>query len=185
MRGQPKTSTRSNVIISVDSNILEAIKQESEKTGNSVNSKINQILSKYTMFYRFIEETEPHVFLPPKFYLSIICLIGEKEFLKFLEKHSFEGIPSLFMNHNIEMTLDNFIKYFLQGPMIWGGAYSSFHYTKDDGHYTIVLEHIKNLKWSDLMGTGLCNLIKNLLKYDSTFEAFDNKTILHISTGQV
>lgn len=181
MRGQPKTNPKSNITLSVDNDILDVLQQESEKTGISINSRIAQILGKHAMFYRFIEESEPHVFLPPKFYLPIIDLVGEKEFLKLLEKHNFEGIPSLFMNHNIEMNLENFIQYFLQGPMIWGGAYSTLNHTKDNGHYTLILEHKKDIKWSTLMGTGLCNLIKNLLKHDLTFEAFDNKTILHVS----
>src|SRR6185312_13053439 len=160
MRGEITNDTKSNLALSINTDILDAITKIANMSGTSTNLKINSILEKYVLFYRFIEITKDAV-IPPALAVPIMNLIGEQEMTKIMSKTVDDVITSLFMHSNIPFTTDNVIEFFIKGPMKWGGTYSSIDQFRDnEGCLNIILEHKKDLLWSKIMATGICNLIK-------------------------
>lgn len=179
MRGDPTIPNTSNLTLSIDDTIYDAIKNKAQKENQSINAVINQVFSKHLQFHRYLEE-QHHVILPLEMFVSVVDLVGEKEILNTLTIHASEIIPSLFAHHNIPYTLENLIEYFLKGPMILGGAYSLIDIIQNETKTTITLEHKKGQLWSKVLGKGLCNIIQNYFGYECDYETKHYKTIIRI-----
>jgi hypothetical protein len=51
-----KSIKKSNIILAVDTEIVNILKNISEAEGLSINSKINSVLWKYISFYKYVEQ---------------------------------------------------------------------------------------------------------------------------------
>jgi hypothetical protein len=173
---------KSKITLSLDPFVLEELKNESKSQGISVNAKINNVLTKYSFFYRYSEEQESLVMLD-SVVLEYLEMIDEKEFLKILNQFTVEMLPAIFRQHNIELSLDNVIKHCFQQIALWAGMYRSFRYSEGNaGSLNLVFEHKYGIKWSRIIGNGFCNFIETLLNYPTKLQTFQNSFVIKVET---
>ncbi|MBI1828770.1 MAG: hypothetical protein HY222_06155 [Thaumarchaeota archaeon] len=148
MKGELKQNNKSNITLSVDSPILKELQNDSKIAGVSTNSKINSILTKHVLFYRYAELQEMMI-IPPKIFAAMFEVVDEGKMVDLLNHVAIDTMPSVFAHNNIVPTIDNLIKYCFEGIFLWGGMCSSFrHYVNEQGYRCLVLEHKYGIKWS-------------------------------------
>ncbi len=173
LKNKLKSNNKANLTLSIDNSLLEEIKKEAERNGTSINSRVNAILTKYVKFYKMTEELESSV-IPAKIWISMLDLMDENGLKDVLNNEGVGTIYSIFLNNNVSMTLDNFVKYCCQEICLWAGMYSSFRNFKENGHVTLVFEHKFGVKWSRVLGETFSNFIRIMLSRPTEFEILPN-----------
>ena len=171
--GKKHKNDRVNLTLSIDQNVIDEIKRDSERQGLSVNAKVNTIMTKYVSFYRLIEEQECSI-IPSKLWGQMVDAIEEEKLLNLLNGEGVGAIYSIFLNNNIPMTLDNFIKYCFQEICLWSGMYSSFRVFNESGQVTLVFEHKYGPKWSRLISNTFTMMIRTMLNRKAESQVLPN-----------
>lgn len=169
MKNKPKSNNKANLTLSIDNSLLEGIKNEAEQSGTSINSRVNAILTKYVKFYKTAEDLESSI-IPAKIWLLMLDLMDENKLKNVLNNEGVGTIYSIFLNNNVSMTLDNFVKYCCQEICLWSGMYSSFRIFREHGYITLVFEHKFGIKWSRVLGETFSNFIRIMLNRPAEFE---------------
>ncbi len=183
MKGDVRNNDKSNLTLSLDSQVIKQLKNDAEIQGLSVNAKVNSILSKYLFYYKLVEEQQA-VTVSQKAYARIIDELDEDKFRQLVNLSASETVPSLFIHNNIPFTMDNLIKYCFQSSLMWSGAYCNFHFYKDgnDAPLCLVFEHRFGLKWSKILGESFSKLISDMLNLDSDFTATPNTLLIRVTS---
>jgi hypothetical protein len=181
-----QNSTTSNskkasvITLAIDNNILEEIRKEAEKEGKTLSAKVNDILTKHIVLYRFAQDTKC-IIINSKTFHFIVDQLDEKLLLEDFMANAVDFVSTFFHAKNIPFTLDNFIKYAGEGTGLHGGIYQHFHYYKDsNGIMTLVYRHNYGIKWSRILSKGLSHQIKSMLNYTTTSEILPSSVIIKI-----
>lgn len=164
---------KTNLTLSIDNHTLNEIKKDSERQGLSVNAKVNAIMSKYVSFYRLIEELEFSI-VPSKLWGPMVDSVEEEKLFNLFNNEGIGAIYSIFLNNNVPMTLDNFIKYCFEETCLWAGMYSSFRVFKENGQITLIFEHKYGPKWSKLLSNTFTTLIRIMLNHKAESQMLQN-----------
>ena len=180
MKGELKQNNKSNITLSIDSSILTEIQDDAKTEGTSANAKINSILAKYILFYRYAELQEMMI-MPPKIFAAMFDVIDENKMIDLLNQVAVDTMPSVFAHNNIDPTIDNLIKYCFEGIFIWGGMCSSFrHYVDEHEYRCLVLEHKYGIKWSNTIAKSLSFFIESMTKKPAKYKVLPSTVVLMI-----
>jgi len=180
MKGEPKQNNKSNMTLSVDSSILKEIQDEAKTEGSSTNAKINTILAKHVLFYRYAELQEMMI-MPPKIFAAMFDVMDEDRMVDLLNHVAIDTMPSVFAHNNIDPTIDNLIKYCFEGIFVWGGMCSTFrHYVDEHGFRCLVLEHKYGMKWSNTIAKSLSFFIESMTKKPAKFKILPSTVVLMV-----
>lgn len=174
------TKRKTTITFSLDADQLKQIEAQAKFKGISINSHVNNIITKYNNFYKPGEELTIHC-IPRKSFLFLIDRVDEKEHAKHIEDHLFELIQVYFHQRKIPMTLENLINVFFNDIAINSGAVDTINYYVDTNGYTIIIvKHSYNIKWSNTCCYAFEALFRRLLNYHVEYESLQNSIILKI-----
>ena len=77
----PRKSKKSNITLAIDTQIVDMLKGMAEGEGLSINSKINSILWKYMIFYKYVDQDSSLV-IPSRSVNFFIENIDEEKWIK-------------------------------------------------------------------------------------------------------
>jgi hypothetical protein len=188
-KNSKKTARRkTSITLAIDELVLQEIKEEakqgigiggigeaaagvgvgSESTigPQSVNSKVNQILSRYLSLYKYVER-ERCMLVPSKYWRAIVDSIDEEmitdEFRAFVSDII---VVDLFENNKVSLSLNSWIKCLFKGVYSNGGAIEKFSYYKDEqGCLCLVFRHNHGVKWSKVISKVFTEQLESLFKY--------------------
>ena len=173
-------SSKTTINLSVDTNVLGVIRKEAEQKGVSVNSRINTILTDYTMFYKRAEEFESVTF-PKEYFEMALEYIDEKKLEEYFDTLLSGLIKTVLMDFGVSINLENTIRYFLQAVAVKSNGYNSVtHYVDENDHDCIILRHSWNIKWSRVACCTLAKHIGNLLHCHYECEPLPKSIIIRI-----
>jgi hypothetical protein len=164
-KDQSRQKQKTNISVSIDSNLLNEIRRESESKDVSLNARINTILAKHATFYRHSEEQQSIV-LPNRTFRSIVNTVDEDLLLNEFKENNADLIPTIFNQRNIPLTLSNLIEYCYKRIAIVSGTFHDFSSYKDnEGHLCMVVRHNYGIKWSRVLAAGLSHQIESAVGY--------------------
>ncbi len=165
MRGNPKQSTKSNITLSMDNDILGTIKSESEGLGISLNSKISSILEDYVLFGKYFADSKP-VVMAPEVFSFMIENIDEKKHLELWKFVLQEVNTRIFAMHNIPLTFENVVNHALNEIGIRVGVWSNCKTNQIEDATSIIIRHDFGPKWSRIVSEALSFFIRD--KFNKT-----------------
>ena len=158
--GRQKTSKKTTITLSIDTDILNSIKQDAEAKGLSINYRINAVLEKYEKFYKYMEMLES-------------CIIPYNQFVKMLNLMDEEGLKNILANdgnshaisalkqNRLPLTIDTLVEHIFKTGALYSGAYTSFHHYSDSGRgLCLVFDHKFGLKWARIIAASFARLIE-------------------------
>jgi hypothetical protein len=77
----PRKGKKSNITLAIDTEIVDMLKGMAESEGLSINSKINSILWKYIIFYKYVEQDSSFV-IPSRSVNFFIENIDEEKWIQ-------------------------------------------------------------------------------------------------------
>jgi hypothetical protein len=172
MRGDLKKKSKTNLTISLDNNLLEEIKIESQDRGMSINAYLNESLQRYILFYRHVIK-QGGLVIPRGFFVSLLDLIDEEKINKIFEREGgYDVVISILAQNKIPVTLDNLIRYVFEGISFWAGAYNKFSHQKDKNYKTrLFFEHRYGIKWSNAFGSETTRLISQYTGLSTVYKS--------------
>lgn len=179
--GASKSSVKKTTVnLFVDSNILDDIRKEAQNEGISLNAKVNDILATYSLFYKYIKEQDG-VFVTGRGYQFILDSIDENKFIDSYKAVTNDLATSMLIERNVPFTLDNIIKYLIEGVAKNSGSFKKFVRFKDEKGFTCLLfRHNYGDKWSKILGTGMCYLLEYILKCHTHLTLLPNSALIRI-----
>ena len=175
-----KSNKKSTSTLAIDQNVLGYIKREAEAEGVSINSKINYVLKKYALFYKYTELEQP-VILPSK---TFSFLLDETDEQKMLEEYKYillYLLPEALIRQNIPITFDNWVKYVFGSMVIYSGAVQAFEYYNDDeGLLCLVFRHKYGMKFSRLIDKAYTHALETLFGYHTICTLLPSSVVLKI-----
>lgn len=176
---------KANVNLSIDSNVLDVIRDEAKQNGTSVNSKVNTILSNYVTFYKKAEEFES-ITLSREYFQFALDNIDEQNHVDFFNNYLSGIIQTFLANVKAPVTFDNIIKHFLQNVGVKAGAQKTVsHFVDHDGRDCILLTHVYDIKWSRITCNSLVKQIENLLNCHCECKSMPKSVIIKIMEKHV
>ena len=153
-----KQNKKTTITLSIDTNVLNAIREEADSTGISLNSRINLVLEKYVSFYKQAEKLESCI-LPYNQFAKMLNLMDERSLAEIISTDGNAHVISAMQHNGLPMNMDSLIGLFKTG-LRYTGAYSSFHhYVDENGQLCLVFDHKFGLKWSNVLATATSNLV--------------------------
>jgi hypothetical protein len=169
-----------NVTIITDGKTLDEIKIWAQSRGLSMNALINDILTKNTFFFKYVDEHECMI-IPSTIYKNMIEILPEKTLTDLVYRTSHEMIQSIFAHNNISYTLDNVIKFYFESIGMWSGLYNTFKHYDDIGVIHLIFEHKYDMKWSKVIFYVISDLMEKMLDmYTYKKKILPNTVILQI-----
>jgi hypothetical protein len=169
MRGQIKPSKKTNLTLSIPSQLAVEIKKDAVHSGTSTNAKVNSILAKYVKFYKVSEDLES-VVVPTTIWASIVSLVDEDHLRAIMTSAGVETTYSMFQDASLPFSPEIFVRHYCQEICCWSGMFSSFREFKKDGFLTLVFEHKYGIKWSRIMGEALSDFVRGTFDIDVDLE---------------
>jgi len=174
---KPKKTT---INLSVDSDIIDELKEESKSKGRSLNAHIGSILVNHVNFFRHALNLEAVMF-PQDLWASFLEVMDKETIVDVLEKYGTPSVISVFSHNNVPNTIDNMIKYCFEGIALLTGCYSSFnHYMNDKGETCLVFDHRFNEKWSEILAEVYSDMIEKMLNQKSSSVISPNTLLLRV-----
>jgi hypothetical protein len=171
---------RTTVNLFVDSNVLEDIRKDAQNDGVSLNARINDILTSYSLLYKYNKEQEA-VFITGKSQRFFLDNIDENKFINHYIEVTADLATSMLLERNVPFTLDNVVKYLIEGVAKYSGSFKKFTLFKDEEGYTCLLfRHNYGDKWSRILGTGMCHLLEYILKCHTNLLLLSNSALIKI-----
>lgn len=169
---QKAKSKKTNVTLSVDSQIVEELKKDADLFGISLNTRISGILSKHVTFYRHTERQECSI-IPSTIWGTIVEIVDEEKLGKILEQ-KIDSLYTILLHNNKPLTLQGCIKYCFEGICLWSGMYCSVRTFEEKSVTSVIFEHKFGLKWSKALGDAFVRLISMMHPRPARFEAYSN-----------
>jgi hypothetical protein len=174
------STKRTTINLFVDSDILEDIRKEALSDGVSLNAKVNDILTSYSLLYKYNKEQDA-VFITGKTHRFFLDSIDENKLIDHYIEVTSDLAASMLIERNVPFTLDNFIRYIIEGVAKNSGSYKKFaHFKDEDGHTCLLFRHNFGDKWSKILGTGMCNLLEYLVKCHTNLRLLSNSALIKI-----
>jgi len=163
-----RKSKKSNITLAIDTEIVNMLKGMAEGEGLSINSKINSILWKYIIFYKYVDQ-DSSLIIPSRSVNFFIENIDEEKWVQEYTDTLEEIVPFFFLELKTEQTLENTVKVVFDRLLAYGGSYKGFSCHVDkDGYVNLVFRHEYGIKWSRILSavyTGFINKTLNHLAY--------------------
>jgi hypothetical protein len=160
---EKRAKKKSSITLAFDKDTLDVIREEAETDGISINAKVNQILSKYAFFYKYVEKSGYAIIMPHTIEF-IIENIEEEKWIDEIKSIVMGAYRFLLMEHGVRLSLDNIIAMFSKDA-IYSGVYSGFSYYADEnGHLVLLFRHDRGMKWSRILAAGYSHLLKESLR---------------------
>lgn len=174
LRGDLKEKNRLNVTLSLDTELFNELKKESDIQSTSVNARINAILAKHVQFYRIMDELDRNI-IPQNVFAAMLEIMDEEELCKIMKNKSVSSLYSICAHNGIPLTLDNIQKYLFQQIGLWTGMFSAFHsYIDRDKTINLTFEHRYGIKWSRALGRTFSVMLENMLSVKISCEIMGN-----------
>ena len=175
---KPKESKKVTVTFAIDEKILNDLRNDAELHGISLNSKINNILTKYATFYKHAEEIGCAIW-PPSLFGAFLELIDESKVAEIITNSGMDAVLSFFKHNNIPINKETMIKYGYQGIALWTGQYSFFsHYVDDEGYTCLVMDHKLGIRWSRILADMHTRFIEKLLQLPAKTITITSTTVV-------
>jgi hypothetical protein len=158
-----KSNKKSNITLSIDTEILNMVKNAAESEGLSVNSKINSVLWKYTTFYKYVEQ-DSSLIIPSRSVPFFIENIDEGKWIEEYSSMLEEIVPFFFLELKTAQTLENTLKVVFDRLLVYGGSYIGYSCQSDeDGNMNLVFRHKYGIKWSRILSAVYTRFIRKTL----------------------
>jgi hypothetical protein len=159
----PKNIRKSSITLSLDTEILDLVKNIAEGEGLSINSKINSILWKYVSFYKYVEQ-DGSLIIPSRSVNFFIENIDEEKWIQEYSDTLEEIVPFFFLELKAEKTLENTLKLVFDRLLAYGGSYKGYScHVDNDGYLNLVFRHEYGIKWSRILSTVYTRFIQRTL----------------------
>jgi hypothetical protein len=169
-----------NVTIITDAKTLDEVKTWAKSRGLSMNALINDMLTKNTFFFKYVEEHECMI-IPSTIYKNVIDLLPEKTLTDLVYRTSHEMVQSIFAHNNIMYTIDNMIRFYFDSVGMWSGLYNTFKNYNDMGTTHLIFEHKYDIKWSRIILSVISDMMEEMLNMSpSKKKILPNTVILQI-----
>ena len=178
LRGQLNQRTKTNVTLSLNKDLYDSLLHEATSEGISLNSKINSILTKNVIFYRY-EDHVGSIIIMPEIVSFFIESTNENEMIELLQNHmSNQILPFLKMN-NMELNLKNLIENFFQRVFLWSGFYNSFNYDINENQLQLIFRHRYGIKWSRIIEKIFFHITSSL-DYKFSYDILNDTVIMRL-----
>lgn len=178
-RSRPISTKKRNFPFSTNNEILEHIMEEAQNKNQSINALINDILTRHVTYYKHIER-KGKVVVPNKSFQFMLDNVKESELSESIKKNELD-ISTLFVANGLQFTLENFIKYALDGVGLMGGFLRHYTIYKDNQDYVnLILEHNYDIKWSRIIGNVYSDILKEIFQYSTQYVFNDNSIVIKI-----
>ena len=159
-----KNGKKSNVTLSIDTEVQNVLKNIAEGEGLSINSKINSILCKYVSFYKYVEQ-DGSLIIPSRSVDFFIENIDEEKWIQEYSDTLEEIVPFFFLELKPEKTLENTLKVVFDRLLAYGGSYKGYScHVDNDGYLNLVFRHEYGIKWSRILSTVYTRFIQRMFK---------------------
>jgi hypothetical protein len=159
----------------IDPTLLNILDSEADEQGITSSSLINQILKKYALVGRF-EEKDEVINISHDAMKIMVEQLTEEELLKVGSRAGAELSSNYFYMMD-KRDVDSVISFM----NLQLGKYNNWyqlHSSSENRHYTLLLSHQLELRWS-LWLQGLMNtFLKNILGVEISSEALENSVII-------
>ena len=171
---------KETITLALDSRVLKQIRRDAKGNGQSINSYINTILAKYMLFYKLAEQQKSCT-LSNKSFNSILEKMPENELLEDFKTNWIDVLPTIFIEQNIPITLQNVIQYGFESIGIYAGSWHSFSHHKDEsGHECMIFRHNYDIKWSRILSKGIAHLLNEQFGYYTEAALFPGSIMIKI-----
>jgi hypothetical protein len=168
IREERKPIKKDTITLSIDANILEALKEDAQANMLSVNAAINRILTKYVNFYKRAEEYGSAVIVSTQFSV-FIDLMDEEKVTEIMQTDGTATMIAYFQHNNIPITLDSIINIAFANVALISGVCTKFSQHRDqEGFRYLVFDHRYGLKWSRIISKAFSYLLKKTCDIDTS-----------------
>ena len=151
--GLASSNKKTTITFAIDNRILNIIRDDANSHKISINAKINEILLRYALCYRYTEAGGGVIF-PPAFMELLLNTFEEDTLVRLYSAVIDDLAPSMLLENRLALNLKNWIEHVFQGQLFFGGSYQGFSYFKDEeGHVNFVFRHKYGIKWSHVLST--------------------------------
>jgi hypothetical protein len=158
-----KSGKKSNITLAIDTEIVNTVKDIAEGEALSINSKINSILWKYIIFYKYVEQ-DGSLIIPSRSVNFFIESIDEEKWIQEYGEMLKEIVPFFFLELKAAQTLENTLKLVFDRLLVYGGSYKGYSCRVDnDGYTNLVFRHEYGTKWSRILSTVYTRFIERTL----------------------
>jgi hypothetical protein len=162
------SNEKDTITLSIDKNVLDALRRDAANEHISVNAHINTILSKWDKFFRYHQENQV-ITMTRKNFETILKLIDEKEFVEMWNDNGLNIVSTLFTERKLPMSLHNFLEYALRPFGVIGGAFSSVDVIRDEeGYAHVIITHKYGPKWSRIIAASFSHQLAIFFKCHTT-----------------
>lgn len=169
--GDPRKSDPVTRTFRIESEYDEALREEAEKIGTSVNSLANQLLKRYTESIRYFGRGQS-ITLSPKTFLNLISFLDDEEIAEAGRQSGITLPKDRLLMRGMPINRDSVIWYITD---ILGGYNDWFtcDIHERNTHTLLHLRHVYNEKWSIFVANyieALCSQLidMNNIKIDRT-----------------
>ncbi|MDQ3851314.1 MAG: hypothetical protein M3299_00600 [Thermoproteota archaeon] len=167
MSGPAKSNKKTTITFAIDNRILNIIRDDANSKKISVNAKINEILLRYALCYRYTEAGGGVIFPPPA--MELLITLEEDILVRLYSSVVNDLVPSMLLENRLALNLKNWIEYVFKGLLLFGGSYQGFSYFKDEeGHVSFVFRHQYGIKWSRVISTVYVEFLEKALNIHTT-----------------
>jgi hypothetical protein len=166
--GFAKSDKKTTITFAIDDRILKIIRDDADSHKISVNAKINDILLRYALCYRYSEAGGGIIFPPAA--MELLLNTFEEDILARLYSSVIDDlVPSMLLENRLALSLKNWVDYVFKGMLLFGGSYQGFSYFKDEeGHVNFVFRHQYGIKWSRIISTVYMEFLEKSLNIHTT-----------------
>ena len=180
VRAKGKSSKKTTITFSIDDTILRIIRKDSAREGISINSKINNILMRYALCYRY-SEVQGGLIVPDNSVPIFLENIDEEKLKAGYRIINLDLVPSMLLENMLPVNLDNWIKYVCQGMLLYGGSFKNFsEFEDDEGRLNLVFRHNYGIKWSKVISEVYTEFLEKILHYHVQSTILSNSVALRI-----
>jgi hypothetical protein len=166
--GLAKSNKKTTITFAIDNKILKIIREDANSHKISINAKINEILLRYALCYRYTEAGEAIIF-PPAAMELLLNTFEEDTLVRLYSSVVNDLVPSMLLENRLALNLKNWIEYVFKGQLLFGGSYQAFSYFKDEeGHVNFVFRHQYGIKWSRVISTVYVEFLEKTLNIHTT-----------------
>ena len=163
-----KSDKKTTITLAIDNRILKIIREDANSHKISVNAKINDIVLRYALCYRY-SEVGGGIIFPPAAMELLLNTFEEDTLVRLYSSVIDDLVPSMLLENRLALSLKNWTEYVFKGMLLFGGSYQGFSYFKDEeGHVNFVFRHQYGIKWSRIISTVYMEFLEKSLNIHTT-----------------
>jgi len=171
---------KTNITLSIDSNVADQLRDDAAKESKSLNSWINELLTRHHIFYKHYESLEG-VGIPGVIFKEMIDVVDEKQMMRWLHKANNEIWPAIMVKDNIPTDIVRFVDYSFGNIARMAGLFATFrHHIDNDSYLCLVFTHKFGLKWSKMIADVFSESLANLFRIEVQHRVTQNTVLLRI-----